>query len=159
LKKRHRQQSLEGLPIEESPFETVSREDEDSSDDDVGSQYDTTTFLAHFPDMQPYWCPLGVDLLGIEGSLSARRGGRGASRRKGPSRAFREGIYLAWGPLGEIGGAAPVSPITSDSADGLSNDGGVGGQGAIDGCEDSRPDSLIDTEDLRRPISLGSEEH
>jgi hypothetical protein len=51
LKKRHRQQSLEGLPIEESPSETVSGEDEDNGDDDAGSRYDTTTFLVHLPDV------------------------------------------------------------------------------------------------------------
>jgi hypothetical protein len=66
-----------------------------------------------------------VDLLGIEGSLGARRGGRRASRRKGLSGAFREGIYLAWGPVGEIGGVAPASPIASDFADGRSNNVGV----------------------------------
>jgi hypothetical protein len=64
---------------------------------------------------------LGVDLLGAEGSLGARRGGRKAIRRKGPIRALREGIYLAWGPVGEIGSATPASPIASDSADRRSN--------------------------------------
>jgi hypothetical protein len=51
LKKRHRQQSLEGLPIEDSPSGTVSVEDKDSGDDDAGSRYDTMTFLAHLPDV------------------------------------------------------------------------------------------------------------
>jgi hypothetical protein len=41
LKKRRHQQSLEGLPNEESPSEMVSMEDEDSGDDDAGSRYDT----------------------------------------------------------------------------------------------------------------------
>jgi hypothetical protein len=59
LNKRRRQQSLEGLPIEESPFETVSGEDEDSDDDDVGSWYDTVTFLAHLPDVRPLLEPVG----------------------------------------------------------------------------------------------------
>jgi hypothetical protein len=53
LKKRRRQQSLKGFLIEESPSETVSREDEDSVDDDVASRYDTATFLAHLPDVRP----------------------------------------------------------------------------------------------------------
>jgi hypothetical protein len=35
LKKRRRQQSLDGLPLEESPSETVSREDDDSGDDNT----------------------------------------------------------------------------------------------------------------------------
>jgi hypothetical protein len=37
LNKHHCQQSLEGLPIEESPSEMVSGEDEDSGHDDAGS--------------------------------------------------------------------------------------------------------------------------
>jgi hypothetical protein len=59
LKKHHRQQSLDGLPLEESPSETVSGEDEDSSDDDAGSCYDTATFLAHLPDVRPLLEPIG----------------------------------------------------------------------------------------------------
>jgi hypothetical protein len=59
LNKHHRQQSLEGLPIKESPFETVLGEDEDSDDDDVGSRYDTVTFLAHLPDVWPLLEPIG----------------------------------------------------------------------------------------------------
>jgi hypothetical protein len=59
LKKRRRQQSLEGLPIEESPSETVSGEDEDSGDDDAGSRYDTVTFLVHLLDVQPLLEPVG----------------------------------------------------------------------------------------------------
>jgi hypothetical protein len=126
LKKHRRQQSLEGLPIEESLSEMVLGEDEGNGDDDAGSWYDTTTFLAHLPDVRPLLEPVGgVDLLGVEGSLGARREGRRANRRKGPSGAFREGIYLTWGPTGEIGGAASASPIASDSADGRSNDVGV----------------------------------
>jgi hypothetical protein len=59
LNKRHRQQSLEGFPIEESPSETVSGEDEDSGDDDAGSRYDTATFLVHLPDVWPLLEPIG----------------------------------------------------------------------------------------------------
>jgi hypothetical protein len=60
LNKRRRQQSLEGLPIEESPSETVSGEDEDedSDDDDARSWYDTATFLAHLPDVRPLLEPI-----------------------------------------------------------------------------------------------------
>jgi hypothetical protein len=58
LNKRHRQQSLEGLPIEESPSETVSGEDEDSGDDDAGSRYDTMTFLVHLPNVGPLLEPI-----------------------------------------------------------------------------------------------------
>jgi hypothetical protein len=48
------------------------------------------------PMYGPCWSPLaGVDLPSVEGSLGACRGGRRASRRKGLSGAFREGIYLA----------------------------------------------------------------
>jgi hypothetical protein len=59
LKKRHRQQSLDGLPLEESPSETVSGEDEDNGDDDVGSWYDSMTYLAHLPDVRPLLEPIG----------------------------------------------------------------------------------------------------
>jgi hypothetical protein len=61
LNKRRHQQSLEGLPIEESPSEMTSREDEDedSGDDNVGSWYDTTTFLDHIPDVRPLLEPIG----------------------------------------------------------------------------------------------------
>jgi hypothetical protein len=68
LKKRHHQQSLKGLPIEESPSKTVSVEDEDIGDNDTGSRYDTVTFLAHLPDVRPLLEP-------VEGSTSqASRG-------------------------------------------------------------------------------------
>jgi hypothetical protein len=43
--KRRRQQSLEGLPIKESPSEAVSGEDEDSGNDDIGSQYNTVDII------------------------------------------------------------------------------------------------------------------
>jgi hypothetical protein len=59
LNERRRQQSIEGLPIEESPSETASGEDEDSDDDDAGSRYDTATFLAHLLDVQPLLEPVG----------------------------------------------------------------------------------------------------
>jgi hypothetical protein len=59
LNKRHRQQSLEGLPIEESPSGMVSGEDDDSGDDDARSWYDTVTFLAHLPDVRPLLEPIG----------------------------------------------------------------------------------------------------
>jgi hypothetical protein len=58
LKKRRCQQSLKGLPIEESPSEMVSGEDEDSGDDDAGSRYDIATFLAHLPDVWPLLEPV-----------------------------------------------------------------------------------------------------
>jgi hypothetical protein len=59
LKKRHCQQSLEGLPIKESPSEMVSGEDEENGDDDAGSRYDTATFLAHLLDVRPLLEPIG----------------------------------------------------------------------------------------------------
>jgi hypothetical protein len=60
LNKRRRQQSLEGLPIEESPSEMVlgEDEDEDSDDDDARLRYDTVTFLAHLPDVRPLLEPI-----------------------------------------------------------------------------------------------------
>jgi hypothetical protein len=75
LKKRCRQQSLDGLTLEESPSETVSREDDDSDDDDAWSRYDTVTFLAHLPNVQPFLEPIG--------------GGRPPMRRGEPRRLLR----------------------------------------------------------------------
>jgi hypothetical protein len=59
LKKRHRQQSLDGLPLEESPSETVSEEDDDSDNDNAWSRYDTATSLADLPDVCPFLEPIG----------------------------------------------------------------------------------------------------
>jgi hypothetical protein len=60
LNKRHRQQRLDGLPVEESPSETALEEDEveDSDDDDAGSRYDNMTFLVHLLDVQPQLEPI-----------------------------------------------------------------------------------------------------
>jgi hypothetical protein len=53
LLKCHCQQRLEGLPEEETPSKTASEEKEDdvSDDNDVGSRYNTATFLAHLSDV------------------------------------------------------------------------------------------------------------
>jgi hypothetical protein len=59
LKKHRRQQSLDGLSLEESPSKTVLGEDEDNNNDDAGSWYDTATYLAHLPDVRPLLSPLG----------------------------------------------------------------------------------------------------
>jgi hypothetical protein len=59
LKKCRRQQSLDGLPLEESPSETVSGEDDDSGNDNAWSWYDTVTSLAHLPNMRPLLEPIG----------------------------------------------------------------------------------------------------
>jgi hypothetical protein len=60
LKKRRCQQSLDGLPLEESPSETVSGEnDDDGDDDDAWSWYDTATSLADLPDVRPFLEPIG----------------------------------------------------------------------------------------------------
>jgi hypothetical protein len=149
LKKCCRQQSLEGLPIEESPSETVLVEDEDSGDDDAGSQYDTVTFLAHLLDMCPLLEPVGGSTSqASRGVMMPVEGERRANRGKGPSGSFREGSYLTWGPTGEVGGAAPASPIALDSAGGWSNSVVVRSQGAVDGRKDPRPNSLSSAETL-----------
>jgi hypothetical protein len=60
LLKHHHQQRVEGLPKEESPSETASEEeDNDGDDNDAGSQYDTTTFLVHLPDVRSLQGPVG----------------------------------------------------------------------------------------------------
>jgi hypothetical protein len=102
LKKHHRQQSLEGLPLEESPSETVSGEDEDSGDDDAESRYDIVTFLAHLPNVRPLLEPVGGStsqasrdvLVPIEeeGELGEGRAGAGPSVRGATSfGALQEG--------------------------------------------------------------------
>jgi hypothetical protein len=52
-----------------------------------------------------------------------------------------------------------MSPIALDSTDGRGNSVSVGGQGAVDGRKDSRPNSLVSAEVLRCPVSPVSEEH
>jgi hypothetical protein len=59
LKKHRRQQSLDKLPLEESPSETVSGEDDDSGDDDAWSRYNTVTSLAHLPNVRPFLESIG----------------------------------------------------------------------------------------------------
>jgi hypothetical protein len=59
LKKRRRHQSLDGLPLEESPSETVSGEHDDSDDDNAWSRYDTVTSLADLLDVRPFLEPIG----------------------------------------------------------------------------------------------------
>jgi hypothetical protein len=59
LKKHRRQQSLNRLPLEESPSETVSGEDDDSDDDNAWSLYDTVTSLVDLPDVRPFLEPIG----------------------------------------------------------------------------------------------------
>jgi hypothetical protein len=60
LKKHRRQQSLDRLPLEESPSETVSGEnDDDGDDDDAWSRYEAATSLADLPDVRPFLEPIG----------------------------------------------------------------------------------------------------
>jgi hypothetical protein len=63
LKKRRRQQSLDGLPLEKSPSKTVLGEDDDDDDsdgdDDALSWYDAAIGLADLPDVRPFLEPVG----------------------------------------------------------------------------------------------------
>jgi hypothetical protein len=62
LKKLRRQQALDGVPLTESPSETVSREDDDDSDgedDDALSRYEAATGLGDLPDIRPLLDPVG----------------------------------------------------------------------------------------------------
>jgi hypothetical protein len=89
LKKHRRQQSLDGLPLEESPSKTVSGEDEDSGDDDVGSRYDTATFLAHLLNVRSLLEPVGGSTSQVSREVSAPIEGEGEPEegraRVGPS--------------------------------------------------------------------------
>jgi hypothetical protein len=69
LQKRRRQQSLNGLPLEESPSEMVSGEDDDDSDgdDDALSRYNTATSLADLPDVRPFLEPIGGSTSQVSG--------------------------------------------------------------------------------------------
>jgi ribosome biogenesis protein Tsr3 len=102
LKKRRRQQRLDGLPLEESPSKTVSGEDDDSGDDDAWSRYDTVTSLAHLPNVRPFLEPIrgstsqasreAPTLVEGEEELGDRRVGAGpAAREAASSRAPQEG--------------------------------------------------------------------
>jgi hypothetical protein len=83
LKKHRRQWSLDGLLLEESPSETVSREDEDSGDDNAGSRYDTATSLAHHPNVRPLLEPIGgsTSQASREGSAPVEEEGEPGERR------------------------------------------------------------------------------
>jgi hypothetical protein len=72
LKKLRCQQSLDGLPLEESPSKMVSGEDDDDSDgdDDALSRYDATTGLADLPDVRPFLEPIGGSTSQASGSAS-----------------------------------------------------------------------------------------
>jgi hypothetical protein len=90
LYRRRRQQRLEGLPVEESPSEMASEEDEDSDDNDAESRYDTATFLTHLPDVRSLQGP-------IDGQHPSR--GRKSQRKEGPERGLQKGDPLRLGSL------------------------------------------------------------
>jgi hypothetical protein len=92
LNRLRRQQRREGLPIEESPSETASEEDEDEGSDDNGaeSRYDTMTFLAHLPDVQSLQGPVGggstSQVLRVASSpIEGEKEPAGGRAREGPS--------------------------------------------------------------------------
>jgi hypothetical protein len=106
LNKHRRQQRLKGLPVEESPSETMLEEeddDDDSDDDDAESRYDTTTMLAHLPDMRSLQEPIG------EGSTS--QASRATSAPVEGMEERTEGRAHE-GPL-ERGSAEPIVPLST----------------------------------------------
>jgi hypothetical protein len=137
LLKRHRQQRLEGLPIEEPPSETASEEEDgDSEEDDAGSRYDTVTFLAHLPDVR--------SLQGLVSGGSTSQASRAAStpvegeeeRAEGRAhegslerRSIKPGVALttstapwtrAWSPRTlSVGGAATSMPKVRAPSSGM----------------------------------------
>jgi hypothetical protein len=106
LMKRRRQQSLEGLPLKESPSEMVSGEDDDDDsdgDDDALSRYDVATRLADLPDVRPYLESVRgsssqvsglVPVTVVEEEETEERAGEEAAPSMGgvtPSRTLQEG--------------------------------------------------------------------
>jgi hypothetical protein len=62
LKKLRRQQTIDGVPLAESPSEMISGEDDDDSDgedDDALSRYEAVTGLGDLPDIRPLLEPVG----------------------------------------------------------------------------------------------------
>jgi hypothetical protein len=123
LNRRHRQQSLEGLPIEESPSEMVSGEDEDNSDDDVGLRYDTVTFLVHLPDVRPLLEPIdggstsqaSREILAPvkgEGEPAEGRARAGPSERGSTSPGVPHGRSVALRPRARSPRALPIGGAT-----------------------------------------------
>jgi hypothetical protein len=56
---------------------------------------------------------VGVDLLGIEGGLDARRGGGGVSGREGLRGVFRKEIRRARGSSDDVGGATHTCSVAT----------------------------------------------
>jgi hypothetical protein len=86
LKKLRCQQALDGVPLAESPSETVSGEDDDGSDgedDDTLSRYDAATGLGDLRDIRPCSSPSGGHPLRSSWSRRRRKGWR---RRQAPQR-------------------------------------------------------------------------
>jgi hypothetical protein len=139
----------------------VSREDEDSGDDDSGSRYDTATYLAHLPDVRPLLEPIGGSTSRASREASGPIEGEGepGERERDRSGSFSERSYLVQGSARGVGGADPASPIASGSDGGWSSGINVRSQGAVDVHKDPRPNTLGSAKILGCPVSPGTEEH
>jgi hypothetical protein len=85
LKKRRRQQTINGVPLAPSPSEMVSRDNDDSSgeDDNALSRYEIATGLGDLPDI----CPLLEPIRGASSSVIVveESEGKKAEKETGPS--------------------------------------------------------------------------
>jgi hypothetical protein len=126
LKKRRRQQTMDGVSLSLSPSETVSGEDDGSSDedDDALSRYEIATRLGDLPDIRPLLEPIGgasssvVVVEEVEGKKVGKEAGPSTGGAVLP-RSRREGSTGTPAPAGASqapAGAEAAVPASSSAA-------------------------------------------
>jgi hypothetical protein len=111
LKKLWRQQAIDGVPLAESPSETVSGEDDDDSDgedNDALSRYEAATGLGDLPDIRPLLEPVGGSSSSV---VVVEKTEEEAEKEAGPSTG---GATLPWAQQG--GSTEPPAPIQAPPA-------------------------------------------
>jgi hypothetical protein len=154
LKKRRRQQTIDGVPLSPSPSETVSGEDDGSSDedDDALSRYEIATRLGDLPDIRPLLEPIRGVLLGRRG-----RGGRGEEGGEGIWPLEGRGRFTPDPARGVDGDVRTSRGLASSGRGGDGGTGVVIGGGA-GGSKDPRPAGLGSTKGAGRCVGRGSQE-
>jgi hypothetical protein len=126
LKKRRRQQAIDGVPLSPSPSETVSGEDDGSSDEDEDalSRYEIATRLGDLPDIRPLLEPIGgrsSSVVVVE-EVEGKKVEKGSGPSRGGAilpRTRREGSSGTSAPAGASqapAGAETVVPASSSAA-------------------------------------------